>query len=99
MSEFWQDTIVRKLALTVFGIGVILATSSPQTADKASTFLAERGYSDIALMPPRPNYGRGRLRFPFAARAQGGERVSGEVWLGSFAWFYSIHLDNKQPAQ
>ena len=99
MSDIWQDATIRKLALTAFGIGVILATSSPQNADVANAYLAEVGFTDIDLKAPRPNTGRGQKRYPFEARSKAGERVSGEVSLGSFAWFYSIRLNERKPAQ
>ena len=90
---------MRKLLLTAFGIGVILAVSSPQRAEVADAFLAESGYTDITVMPAKPSTGRGQRRYPFEARSQAGERVSGEVSLGSFAWFYSIKLNDQKPAQ
>jgi hypothetical protein len=97
LSDIWQSSTNRKLLLTVFGIGVILATSSPQTPEAASQYLAERGYTDISLKAPKPYYGRGQKRFPFEARSTEGERVSGELSLGSFEWFYTVRLNSAPP--
>jgi hypothetical protein len=97
LSDIWQSSTHKKLLLTVFGIGVILATSSPQSVDVANAYLAEQGYTEINLMAPRPYHGRGQMRFPFEARSKAGARVSGELSMGSFAWFYKIALNSPQP--
>lgn len=97
MSAIWQNATHVKLFLSGIGLAVILATSSPQTADVAQAYLAQRGYTGISLKAPAPWHGRGQKRFPFEARAADGRPVTGELSLGSFAWFYTISLTHPQP--
>lgn len=97
MSSIWPLTVEKKLFLTALGMAVILVTSTPQTPEAASAYLAGRGYTGVRLKAPAPYYGRGAMRFPFEARDADGKRVSGELSLGSFAWFYKVTLNNPQP--
>jgi hypothetical protein len=94
MSSIWPLTTGRKLFFTALGIIVILVTSKPQTPEIASAYLAEQGYSGVILGAHAPYYGRGAKRFPFEARNVEGKRVTGELSMGSFSWFYTVRLDS-----
>jgi hypothetical protein len=97
VSVIWQNASYRKLVLAGLGMVVIVATSSPQTSEVANAYLAQRGYTGISVKTPGPYHGRGPKHFPFEARTKAGARVSGELSMGSFAWFYTIRLSNPQP--
>ena len=52
MSNLGQNSSVKKALLTAVGLVVLLATSTPQTTDVASAYLAKRGYTEISIKAP-----------------------------------------------
>jgi hypothetical protein len=97
LSDIWRNAYCRKLFLTLLAMAVMIATSSPQTPDMATAYLAQRGYTGITLRAPAPYHGRGQKHFPFEARSKAGERVSGDLSMGSFSWLYTIRLNDAPP--
>jgi hypothetical protein len=91
MALVWRNEAV-KLAAVTSGIAVFFATSSPQTADVAKSYLARQGYTEIIVKGPTPCWGRGRRQFTFDARSQSGRYVVGELCMDSHAFNYTMKV-------
>jgi hypothetical protein len=94
MSIVWQNAHYKKVFLTALGMVLLLATSSPQTAEVAAAYLAQRGYTEIIVKAPKDHCGRGPMLFTFHARSNAGKHVAGELSVGNFAYLYRIKLQN-----
>lgn len=93
MALVWKNEATKVLAVTA-GIAAYFVTSSPQTAEVATAYLARQGYTHIVVTGPTKCWGKGRRQFGFDARSSGGRNVAGELCMDSHAFNYTLKLYN-----